>query len=99
MRITAPNMSIPRSSPQRPVLRRLYVLAGLLVAVLPTLAACSGTPPSAEQRAAAQDELNPSGRPYQGPPGTLSSMPPADSNFTPLFCHQEQQGAVCTRSR
>ncbi len=78
---------------------RLCVVAALAVAMVPTLSACSGRPPSAEQRAAAQDELNPSGRPYKGPAGTLSSMPPSDSNFTPLFCHQEQQGTVCTRSR
>ncbi len=77
----------------------MAVLGALSVAVMPMLSACSGRPPSAEQHAAAQDELNPSGRPYRGPPGTLSSMPPADSNFTPLFCHQEQQGTVCTRSR
>ncbi len=78
---------------------RRCVVAGLALAIAATLGACSGEPPTAEQRAAAQDELNPSGRPYDGPPGTLSSMPPADSNLTPLFCHQEQQGAVCTRSR
>ena len=75
------------------------MLAGLSVAVLPTLGACSGRPPSAEQRAAAQDELNPSGRPYRGPAGILSSAPPADTNFTPLYCRLEQQGTVCTRSR
>ncbi len=77
--------------------RRLRVLA--VLALVPALGACSGRPPSAEQRAAAQDELNPSGRPYEGPAGILSSTPPADTNFTPLYCHLEQQGTVCTRSR
>ena len=78
---------------------RLLAALALVPMLVSALGACSGRPPSADQRAAAQDELNPSGRPYRGPPGTLSSMPPADTNFTPLFCHQEQQGTVCTRSR
>ncbi len=65
--------------------------------VVSLLAACSGTPPSAAQRAAAQDELNPSGRPYVGPPGILSSGPPGDLSFSPLRCHLEGPGEVCNR--
>ncbi len=71
----------------------------LLVASALMLAACSGAPPSAEQHAAAQDDLNPSGRPYVGPPSTLASTPPADTNFTPLYCHPEGLGTTCSRSR
>ena len=60
------------------------------------LAGCSGPPPSAEQRSAT--DLNPSGRPYVGPPGIRSSFPPADTNtFDPLLCHPEGQGTVCNR--
>ncbi len=70
----------------------------LLLALL-GLAQCAGAPrPSAEQRAAAADDLNPSGRPYDGPPGLRSSSPPADSSFTPLYCHPEPPGQVCTRN-
>ncbi len=65
--------------------------------LLSVLAACTGKPPSAAQRAAAQDDLNPSGRPYVGPPGIISSAPPADSSFSPLRCHPEGPGEVCKR--
>ena len=71
----------------------------LLAASALLLSACSGVPPSADQRRAANDDLNPSGRPYVGPPGTLSSTPPADNNATPLFCRQEGPGTVCSRSK
>ena len=63
------------------------------------LASCvAGRPPSPEQRAAAGDDLNPSGRPYAGPAPLRSSFPPADNSFTPLYCHIEGPGSVCTRS-
>jgi hypothetical protein len=62
-----------------------------------TLTACTGTP-SPDQRRAAQDDLNPSGRPYNGPPGIRASFPPGDSSFTPLRCHIEGPGEVCDRS-
>ena len=75
---------------------RIYPV--LLIASTVLLAACSSVPPSADQRRAANDDLNPSGRPYIGPRGTLSSAPPADTNFTPLFCHQDGPGTVCSRS-
>jgi len=65
--------------------------------LLPLLAACTGAPPTAEQRAAARDDLNPSGRPYVGPPGILSSAPPSDPSFSPLRCHYEGPGEVCNR--
>jgi hypothetical protein len=61
------------------------------------LSACTGAPPTAAQRAAAQDDLNPSGRPYVGPPGIVSSAPPADPSFSPLRCHPEGPGEVCNR--
>ena len=64
---------------------------------LALLAGCNGPPPSAEQRNATN--LNPSGRPYPGPPGIRSSFPPADINTSdPLVCHPEGPGAVCSRS-
>ena len=67
----------------------------MLVALL--LAGCSGPPPSAEQRRATN--LNPSGRPYDGPPGIRSSFPPGDTNtFDPLYCHPEGPGSVCRRN-
>ena len=63
------------------------------------LAACAGgQPPSPEQRAAAADDLNPSGRPYVGPAPLRSSFPPADTSFTPLDCRIEGPGTVCARS-
>ena len=78
-------MRVPRGS-QLAALLALAVLAG-----------CSGPPPSAEQRSATN--LNPSGRPYPGPPGIRSSFPPADINTTdPLVCHPEGPGTVCSRS-
>ncbi len=62
------------------------------------LASCAGgPPPSPEQRAAAVDDLNPSGRPYVGPTPLRSSFPPADNSFAPLDCHIEGPGAVCSR--
>lgn len=61
------------------------------------LTGCSGRPPNADQRRAAQDELNPSGRPYDGPPGPMSSMPPTDNNSARLRCHPEGEGTVCGR--
>ena len=75
---------------------RIYPV--LLIASSVLLAACSGVAPSADQRRAAADDLNPSGRPYVGPRGTLASAPPADTNFTPLYCHQDGQGTVCSRN-
>lgn len=61
------------------------------------LAGCAGAPPTAEQRNATN--LNPSGRPYDGPPGIRSSFPPADINTSdPLVCHPEGPGTVCKRS-
>ena len=78
---------------------KLYGMTKTLafIAIL-TLAACSAAPPSKEQRAAAVDDLNPSGRPYDGPRGLRSTFPPADSSSTPLKCHLEGPGQVCTRS-
>jgi len=71
--------------------------AKLVVPVLVSslLAGCSGQPPSAEQRNAT--DLNPSGRPYVGPRGVMSSMPPADTNPDRLFCHPEGPGTTCSR--
>lgn len=67
-----------------------------LALLLPLLAACSGTPPTPEQRAAT--DLNPSGRPYTGP--TLrASFPPADPDVSnPILCHPEGPGLECARS-
>ena len=76
--------------------RRARRCAALLA--LAALAGCSGPPPSAEQRNATN--LNPSGRPYPGPPGIRSSFPPADINTNdPLVCHPEGPGTVCSRNR
>ena len=62
-----------------------------------SLAACAGLPPSADQRRAAADDLNQSGRPYQGPSIRTSSAP-ADPSGTPLYCHSEGPGTVCDRA-
>ena len=70
----------------------------LAAALIPTflLAACSGEPPSAEQRAATN--LNPSGRPVQAPELYQPQRPPNGTNaFNPLYCHLEGPGVVCTR--
>ena len=77
----------------------MRICPALLIASTLLLSACSGAPPGADQRRATGDDLNPSGRPYVGPPGTLASFPPADTNFDPLFCRQEGPGTVCSRSR
>jgi hypothetical protein len=74
-------------------MRPLIILSVLAL----SLTACTGTP-SQEQRRSAQDDLNQSGRPYNGPPGIVSSAPPADSSSTPLRCHPEGPGEVCDRS-
>lgn len=69
--------------------------AALLAAA--ALAGCDGTPPTAEQHAAT--DLNPSGRPYVGPPGIRSSFPPSDVNtFNPVVCHLQGEGSVCARA-
>ena len=73
-----------------PVILPLVVMLGL--------AACSGPPPGPDQRRAAQDELNPSGRPYDGPPGVVASAPPADNGDPRLSCHPEGAGSVCSRT-
>jgi hypothetical protein len=73
---------------------RAFVILPLLALAL---TACTGAP-SAEQRRSAQDELNQSGRPYNGPPGITASFPPADPSATPLRCHIEGPGEVCDRS-
>ena len=70
----------------------------LTIALVLAQGACSA-PPGADQRRAAANDLNPSGRPYVGPPGVLSSAPPADTSFNRLYCRQEYQGAVCSRDR
>lgn len=67
----------------------------VLPAVILLLASCSGPPPTADQRAAT--DLNPSGRPYDGPPGVPVSNPPADNNLSRLRCHPEGPGTVCDR--
>ena len=74
----------------------MRVTAYLAIMAAFALAGCAGTP-SAEQRAAAHDDLNPSGRPYVGPPGVLSSTPPADDNLHRLYCHPEGPGTSCAR--
>ena len=71
--------------------------SALAITIALALCACSGAPPTAEQRAAAADDLNPSGRPYDGPRGVRSSFPPADTSFSPLNCHIEGPGEVCAR--
>ena len=73
---------------------RFILSAGLLL----VQAACSGLPPPARPQAATDDALNPSGRPYDGPRGVLSSNPPADNNAAGLYCHPEGPGTVCARS-
>lgn len=62
-----------------------------------TLTACSGPPPSADQRRAVNDDLNPSGRLYDGPRGVPISNPPADNGEQRLTCHPEGPGTVCDR--
>jgi len=76
--------------------RRFVMRLSLALTMTLCLAACAGKP-SPEQRASAQDELNQSGHPYDGPRGILSSASPADSSFTPLRCHLEGPGEVCNR--
>ena len=73
---------------------RILAAVSLVSAVL--LSGCNG-PPGAEQRLAAHNDLNPSGRPYSGPPGVLSSTPPADTNLDRLYCHPEGPGTTCAR--
>ena len=75
----------------------MRALAILSVASMLGLAACSGPPPGPDQRRAAQDELDPSGRPYDGPAGVVSSAPPADNTDARLYCHPEGNGTVCAR--
>jgi hypothetical protein len=82
------------SRPGGSIMRRSVLLPGVLVLVL---SACSGPPPGADQRRAAQDDLNPSGRPYDGPPGVVTSGPPADNSGARLHCHPEGPGTVCSR--
>ena len=65
---------------------------GLLLA----LTACAGRPPSADQRRAT--DLNPSGRPYDGP-RTMALTPPVDTNYNRLYCHPEGPGSVCSRGK
>ena len=74
----------------------MRVISGGWLGLAVLLAACSAKP-SAEQRAAT--DLNPSGRPYAGPPGVLASTPPADTNFNRLYCHPEGQGTSCARNQ
>lgn len=69
----------------------------VLLVWLPLLAACAGPHP-ATPRESSDTDLDPSGRPYVGPPGPVSSMPPADNSANPLRCHPEGQGTVCTRT-
>lgn len=73
----------------------MRVPAVLLIVTPLLLAGCSGRPPSAEQRNAT--DLNPSGRPYVGPRGVLSSTPPADTNRDRLFCRPDGPGTTCAR--
>jgi hypothetical protein len=72
-------------------------IAPIAISSILLLGACSGNPPSAHQRAAARNDLNPSGRPYDGPPGVPVSNPPGDNNFDRLTCHPEGPGMVCGR--
>jgi hypothetical protein len=67
------------------------------------LAGCATPPPDRTAQggdaAGRGTNLNPSGRPYVGPPGIRSSFPPGDVNtFNPLVCHPEGQGTVCARA-
>ncbi len=75
----------------------MRVAAVLCVLSTVLLAGCTGKP-SAEQRLAAGNELNQSGRPYVVQPGPVSSFPPVDTNFDRLRCHPEGPGTVCERS-
>ena len=72
---------------------RSYILLPILAV---SLAACAGMRPNADQRRAAADDLNQSGRPYQGPSIRASSAP-ADPSGVPLYCHSEGPGTVCNR--
>jgi len=75
-------------------------LATLFPVIL--VAACAGeTPPHATPAAshsAASSDIDPSGRPYDGPSGPPVSNPPADNNGSRLACHPQGQGIVCGRS-
>ena len=71
-------------------------LVGMTLCAL-TLTACAGPPPGADQRRAANDDLNQSGRPYDGPKGVPVSNPPADNGDHRLTCHPEGAGSVCDR--
>ena len=67
----------------------------LAAVALLCLAACNGVP-SPEQRAA--NDLNPSGRPYDGPSVTRVTTPPGDiDTFNPETCHIQGQGYTCRR--
>ncbi len=76
----------------------MRVPAAFWIALALMLTGCSG-PPTAEQRAAANNDLNQSGRPYVGPHGVLSSAPPADDNFHRLYCRPEGPGTICSRDQ
>ena len=70
---------------------------GIWLATALLLAACSGKP-GPRPSAGVDTDLDPSGRPYVGPPGTLASTPPADTNVDRLYCRQEGPGRVCSRN-
>ncbi len=59
------------------------------------VSACSGPPPSPEQRAAT--DINPSGRPNVGPQLYQSQPLSTTNGFDPLYCHIEGPGTVCQR--
>ncbi len=69
------------------------------LALLALLAGCAAPPPGAAGVAENRGtNLDPSGRPYDGPPGIRSSFPPTDTNtFNPLVCHPEGPGTACSR--
>ena len=68
------------------------------IGLIAVLAGCGGPVRNATDRAAASDDLNISGKPYVGPPGPVSSMPPGDNSMNRLRCHPEGQGTECTRT-
>lgn len=77
--------------------RSSILVPALILGSALALAGCAGPKPDATQRAAT--DLNPSGRPYAGPPGIRIPNPQADLNVAdPLRCHPEGAGEVCSRS-
>ena len=79
---------------------RVRVALPLLLAMLAGCQASPGPGPRvpAATRLSTTNELMPSGKPYDGPPGPVSSFPPADNNGQRLRCHPEGIGTRCDRA-